>query len=96
MLLDDLHKMKKLINGLASSYGAKNLRVFGSVSRGEETQDSDIDLVAEFPYGYDLFSQRMPLARKLSELTGRKIDLVPEHELNKHIKDTIFKEAKKI
>ena len=43
--------------------------------------------------GYDLFAQRLPLARQLSELLGRPVDLIPEHELNRHLRDGIPKEA---
>ena len=93
MLIDQLHKRKQEIEELAYSYGAKSIRVFGSVIRREETQDSDIDFLVDFPPGYDLFSQRLPLAQKLSELTGRKVDVIPEHELNSHIRPYVMDEA---
>ncbi len=41
--------------------------VFGSVARGEETSHSDIDFLVQFPQGYDVFKQRMPLANQLQE-----------------------------
>ncbi len=93
MLLQELHAKKKAITLLATQYGARRIRVFGSVARGEERPDSDIDFLVDFPRGYDLFTQRLPLSEKLEELTGRKIDLIPEHELNHHLKETILKEA---
>ena len=96
MLLDQLHAKKQEITLLAAQYGARRIRVFGSVARGEERMDSDIDFLVDFPQGYDLFTQRLPLGEKLMELTGRKVDLVPEHELNRHLRDAILKEAKNI
>lgn len=96
MLLDDLHAKKKQIGILAAQYGARRIRVFGSVARREEREDSDIDFLVDFPQGYDLFSQRLPLCEKLMELTGRNVDLIPEHELNRHLRDAVLKEAKNI
>lgn len=96
MLLDDLHAKKQEITLLAAQYGARRIRVFGSVARGEERVDSDIDFLVDFPEGYDLFTQRMPLSEKLMELTGRKVDLIPEHELNRHLRDAVLKEARNL
>jgi len=93
MLLHQLHAQKSAISALGSRYGARHIRVFGSVARGEERPDSDVDFLVEFDHGYDLFAQRLPLARELSQLLGRAVDLVPEHELNRHLRDRILKEA---
>ena len=43
-------------------FAAHHIRVFGSAARGEDRPDSDIDFLVEFPTGYDLFAQRLPLA----------------------------------
>lgn len=93
MLLDDLHKQKQIIEQMATSYGARRIRVFGSVARREERPDSDIDFLVDFPLGYDLFTQRLPLTKELSELTGRSVDVIPEHELNRHLYDFILEES---
>ena len=63
------------------------------MARGEESQDSDIDLLVDFPRGYDLFAQRLPLAESLQRLLGRSVDLIPEHEVNRHMKDHVLQEA---
>jgi len=63
VLLDDLRVKKEAIISLGNQYGARHIRVFGSVARCEEEADSDIDFLVEFPRGYDLFSQRLPLAK---------------------------------
>jgi len=93
MLLDDLQSQKEAIAALCIQYGVQRIRVFGSVARCEEGPDSDVDFVADFPRGYDLFAQRLPLAEKLESLIGRRVDLVPEHELNSHIREQVLKEA---
>lgn len=93
MLLKDLQAHRSAIADLGSRYGARHIRVFGSVARGEERPDSDVDFLVEFDRGYDLFTQRLPLARQLAEMLGRPVDLVPEHELNRHLRDRILQEA---
>jgi len=45
------------------------------------------------PRGYDLFSQRLPLAERLTHLLKRRVDLIPEHELNRHIRERVLSEA---
>ena len=93
MLLNELHAKRKLISDLGCRYGARRIRVFGSVARGEERADSDVDFLVDFPRGYDLFGQRLPLIEKLSELLHRPVEVIPEHELNRHIRDRVLKEA---
>jgi len=93
VLLDELRVKKDTILALAHEFGARHVRVFGSVARYEERPDSDIDFLVEFPRGYDLFSQRLPLAERLARLLNRRVDLVPEHELNRHIREQVLSEA---
>lgn len=93
MLLDALHRQRAAIEAACKQYGARRIRVFGSVARGEDRPDSDIDFLVDFPRGYDLFTQRLPLAERLAEITGRRLDLIPEHELNRHLRDEVLKEA---
>lgn len=93
MLLNTLRTQRKAIVALGEQYGARHIRVFGSVARGEERPDSDVDFLVDFPRGYDLFSQRLPLTERLAELIGRRVELVPEHELKRHIRDRVLNEA---
>lgn len=93
MLLDELRAQRVTILALADQYGARHMRAFGSVARGEERPDSDVDFLVEFPRGYDLFAQRIPLTEGLSDLLKRRVELIPEHELNRHIRDQVLKEA---
>ena len=93
MLLDDLRQMKPALESIARRCGAKRLRVFGSVARRAERPDSDVDFLVELPPGYDLFNQRMALSQGLADLLQRKVDLVPEHELSRHIRGQVLAEA---
>ena len=92
-MLDEVRRKKSEIKRLVSRYGGKNIRVFGSVARHEERPDSDIDFLVEFPKGYSMFRQRIPLARELRALLGRKVDLLPAREISKHILDSILEDA---
>jgi uncharacterized protein len=93
MLLDEIRQKKDAIFALGNQYGARHIRVFGSVARGEERPDSDIDFLVELPRGYDLFAQRLPLTERLQALLQRHVELVPEHELNRHIRDQVLRES---
>ncbi|MES9903536.1 MAG: nucleotidyltransferase family protein [Sedimenticola sp.] len=93
MLLDKIHSEKKKILSLGGKYGARRIRVFGSVARGEERVDSDVDFLVDFPHGYDLLRQRLPLAEQLQALLGHRVDVVPEHELNPYIREQVLNEA---
>jgi len=93
MLLDELRNKKEIISALVNQFGAHRIRVFGSVARREERPDSDVDFLVDFPRGYDLFTQRLPLTESLANLLHRKVDLVPEHELNRHIREKVLQEA---
>lgn len=93
MLLDTLRNKRSEILELAQMHGADDVRIFGSVARGEERAESDVDILITLPKGYDMFLQRLPLSESLSNLLNRKVDLVPEHELNQHLRDKVLAEA---
>jgi predicted nucleotidyltransferase len=93
MFMNSLKARRSAILALATRYGASRIRVFGSVARGEDRPDSDIDFLVDLPRGYDMFSQRLPLIEHLTNLLGRRIDVVREHELNRHIRERVLKEA---
>ena len=93
MKLQELRSKKKDIHALAAAHGASRIRVFGSVARGEETSNSDVDFLVDLPQGYDMFRQRVALTQKLSDFLQVGVDLVPEHELNRFIKRRVLEEA---
>jgi len=93
MFLDQLHEKKERIFELSGKYGARRIRVFGSIARGEERPDSDVDFLVDFPAGYDLFRQRMPLMNDLQVLLSRPVEVIPEHELSPYIREQVLNEA---
>ena len=93
MLLDELRERKHVISALVEQYGGQRIRVFGSVARREERPDSDVDFLVDLPRGYDMFTQRLPLTEHLKRLLHRNVELIPEHELNRHMREQILKEA---
>lgn len=64
----------------AAAHGVVNLRVFGSVTRGEDRQDSDVDLLADVPAGMGLLGLGR-VAQELEAIVGARVDLVPAGQL---------------
>ena len=69
------------------------LRVFGSFARGEETETSDIDLIADFSRRKSLFDL-VRIERELSERLGRRVDLATEGSLHPRLRNRILGEAR--
>lgn len=87
-----LAKRRREVIDLAGKHGFHNVRVFGSVARGEDHSDSDIDLLATFPQGASLFDIGA-LEIELASLLGERVDLVPDDSLRPHSRDQILAEA---
>ena len=64
----------------AAAYGVHNLRVFGSVARGEDRPDSDVDLLADLPTGLSLFGLGRVEA-DLEAILGARVELIPAGDL---------------
>jgi uncharacterized protein len=64
----------------AAAHGIRNLRVFGSVARGEDRPDSDVDLLADLPPGLSLFRLGRVEA-ELENILGSRVDLIPAGDL---------------
>jgi uncharacterized protein len=93
MSYDELLSTKREdILRIAAKYGASNVRVFGSVARGEADEQSDIDLLVDLEPKRSLLDLAGLLV-DLEELLGCKVDVVPEDSLRKRIKDRVLKEA---
>jgi hypothetical protein len=88
-----LAEKREAILRLAASRGARNVRVFGSVARGEAREDSDIDLLIDVESGRSLLDV-IGLWLDLQELLGRKVDLLTEGGVNRHLRDAILSEAR--
>jgi predicted nucleotidyltransferase len=87
-----LRRQRSRILETASRYHATNIRVFGSVSRGEAREDSDIDLLVDFLPGTTLLDQ-VALIDALSTVLGRKVDIISERALNQHLRERVLRES---
>ena len=83
------------ILALAHAHKAENVRVFGSVARGEDHESSDIDLLVDLAPGADLFDLSS-LESELEQLLGHPVDVVPTRMLKSHVAQTALTEAVKL
>jgi uncharacterized protein len=88
----DILKHRDEIIALAKQYGASDIRIFGSVARGDATETSDDDFVVRFEPGRSLFDQG-GLLMDLRQLLGIKVDLVSEGALTGRFGQIVLKEA---
>lgn len=96
MSIEQVLKQKRQdILAIACRYGAKKVRVFGSVVRGEDGPDSDVDFLVELERGRSLMDLG-GLLMDLQELLGRKVDVVTEKGLHWYIKEQVLSEARPI
>jgi uncharacterized protein len=72
---DDLHRPRDGLMAIAARHGASNLRLFGSVLRGEEGADSDIDLLVDMAEDRG-FGDYLGLVEELEGILARRVDLV--------------------
>jgi predicted nucleotidyltransferase len=77
---------------IARSHGARNIRVFGSVGRGEETVESDLDILIDLEPGRSLLDH-VALIQDLEALLGCRVDAVTERSLHWYIRDRVLREA---
>ncbi|MHA1370653.1 MAG: nucleotidyltransferase family protein [Promethearchaeota archaeon] len=91
--LDEIKEIiKKHKKTLKEKYHIKEIGIFGSFVRGEAKEDSDVDILVEFekPIGFFKFLQ---LEEYLSDLIGKKVDLVSKKALKPHIGKYILEEV---
>ncbi len=77
---------------VTAKYGARNVRVFGSVVRGEADEGSDLDLLVELEPGATLLSHSA-MIRELEGLLGCGVDVVSERGLRERIRERVLQEA---
>ncbi|MBN1323355.1 MAG: nucleotidyltransferase family protein [Methanotrichaceae archaeon] len=91
--IEMLAKRRSEILSLASSHGAKNVRIFGSVARGDFKEGSDLDLLVEMEPGRSLLDL-VGLWQDLEDLLGVKVDVITEGGLSPHLHERIHREAR--
>ena len=87
-----LREKRQEILDIAAKHGAYNVRIFGSVARGEADEQSDVDfLVDAGPYRTPFFPGG--LVMDLQELLQRQVDVVTEKGLRDRLRDRVLREA---
>ena len=93
MKIEELLKSKRQeILAIAARHGAHNVRIFGSVARGEAGPESDIDILVEMESGTSLMDH-VTLMQDLENLLERKVDVVSDRALHWYIRDRVLAEA---
>lgn len=87
-----LQEKRQEILRICAKYGAQNLRVFGSVARGEADEQSDLDFLVGMEPGRSLFDLG-GLQYELERLLGCPVDVVTERGLKVRIRDRVLQEA---
>jgi len=87
-----LRRNRASLIATSARHGVTNLRVFGSVVRGENTSQSDVDIVADFPTSIGLL-ELGELERELSETLRIRVDLMPYDDLRPHVRAEVDAEA---
>ena len=92
--LDDLLQQREKILTVAQRHGAFNVRVFGSVARGEARDRSDVDFLVDYNRSRRSSWFPMGLIEDLEALLGVRVDVVTEKSLKSRLRDRILQEAK--
>lgn len=93
MLIEDLlNKKREDILKIAAKHGARNVRIFGSVARGEADSKSDVDILVEFIPGSTLLNQSA-MIRELESFLKIKVDVVSDRGLRERFRERILSEA---
>ena len=94
-LRDQISDLSETIRTAAAAHGARDVRLFGSVARGEEATVSDVDFLVSLEPGRTL----LDLARlelQLEALLGRRVDVVTEGGLREPIRSTALRESVRV
>jgi len=91
--LEFIAQRRRAILDLAQRRGARRVRVFGSVVRGEQRPGGDVDFLVEMEPGRSLFDLG-GLAMDLEELLGCPVDVATEAGLRPRLRETVLREAR--
>jgi len=81
------------INEAAERVGARNVRVFGSVARGEDTLESDVDLLVDFPVRERGLLPLLTLAEQVERIVGRRVDVAAAEVMAGPVRERALAEA---
>ncbi len=95
MSIDELRSRRREILSAATRHGARDVRVFGSVVRGDDRPDSDIDLLVEVEPGRSLLDI-IGLEQELEELLGRRVEVLTVGGLSPYLEREILAEATRL
>lgn len=87
-----LEQQREAILRIAAKYGARNVRVFGSVIHRGEAEHGDVDLLVDLEAGRSLLDQ-VGLKQELEELLGQRVDVVVEGGISPYLEGRILSEA---
>jgi len=85
-------ELRQEILRIARAHGASNVCVFGSLSRGQGRQDSDLDLLIDLDEGRSLLDL-IAIEHGLEDLLHRPVDVVTRRGLSVHLRDRVLAEA---
>ena len=88
-----IQQNREKIVQIAAKHGASNIRIFGSVARGEADEQSDLDLLIDYCSEHRSPWFPLQLIRELEALLGCKVDIVTEQGLKDRIKELVLKES---
>jgi hypothetical protein len=92
-LSPEISEKRAQILRVAAAHGARNVRVFGSVARGDSGAESDVDLLVEFESGRSLLDHAA-LQIELEALLGRRVDVASERGLRPRVRERVLREAR--
>ena len=85
-------EQRQKILQIAASHGARDVRIFGSMARGEARPDSDLDLLVKLDPGQSLLDL-IALKQDLEDLIGRKVDVLTEAAISPYIREQVLENA---
>lgn len=88
-----LREHRAEIRAAAAAIGAENVRVFGSVARGQETPESDVDLLVDFPARERGLFPLLKLADEIEHLVGRPVDVAAVEAMAGPVRERALAEA---
>ncbi|VVB62837.1 Nucleotidyltransferase domain protein [uncultured archaeon] len=91
-ILNRVKEKREDVLRIAAAHGASNVRVFGSVARGEDGPESDLDLLVEMKPG-SILLDLVSLWQDLEDLLGHRVDVITEGGISPYLRDRIHAEA---